>query len=204
MHSYLVSTRRIAAAVSVAMVSYFLVCAGSYRASWTAEGSDRADVIVVMGAAQYDGTPSEMLRQRLQRALDLWNDKRAGLIAVTGGKQSGDRFTEAQSGRRWLTDRGVPADAIVSEDVGHSTWQSLSELVPVLRERRVRSAVVVSSFWHVQRAEMTLRRLGFAASASAVGAPSFSSWRTRNVQKELLGLVIGRVIGFHTLYRITG
>lgn len=204
MATYFTSARRITAAVTVAMLMYVLVCAGSYRTSWTAGGSDHADVIVVMGAAQYDGTPSEMLRQRLQRALELWKDGRAALIAVTGGKQSGDRFTEAQSGRRWLTDRGVPGTAIVSEDVGHSTWQSLSELAPVLRARGVRSALVVSSFWHVQRAEVTLRRLGFATSASAVGDSSLSSWRTRNVQKELVGLVIGRIIGFHTLYRITG
>lgn len=204
MGTYLASVRRIATATTVAMVLYIVVCAASYQASWSADGPPRADVIVVMGAAQYDGTPSEMLRQRLQHALDLWEDGRAALIAVTGGKQSGDRFTEAQSGRRWLTDRGVPAGSIVSEEVGHSTWQSLSELAPMLRSRGVREAIVVSSFWHVQRAELTLEGLGFSASASAVGSSSLASWRTRNAQKELVGLIIGRVISFHALYRITG
>lgn len=204
MGSYLSSVRRIATVVALAMFAYAVICAGSYQSSWRSEGAERADVIVVMGAAQYDGTPSEMLRQRLQRALELWRDGRASLVAVTGGKQAGDRFTEAQSGRRWLTDRGVPTSSILSEDVGRSTWQSLSVLAPVLRSRGIRNAIVVSSFWHVQRAELTLERLGFRTSANAVGSSSLSSWTTRNVPKELVGLVVGRVIGFHALYRITG
>ena len=198
------SVARIASALAVSLFLYLVVVAVSYRASWSHDSNSSADVIVVMGAAQYDGVPSNLLEMRLQQGLDLWKEGRAPLIALTGGKQSGDRFTEAAAGRRWLVDRGVPAKAIVSEDVGQSTWQSLSQLAPVLRAENVETAIVVSSYWHVQRAELILRQLDFAAVASPVSGDSDSlTWNTK-ATGELLGISFGRLMGFDTLYSITG
>ena len=195
---------RIACAVAISFVLYFVVAAVSYRSSWSHEAKGSADVIIVMGAAQYDGVPSNLLEARLQQSLDLWKEGRAPLIALTGGKQTGDRFTEAAAGRRWLTDRGVPANAIVSEDVGQSTWESLSQLAPVLRAENVETAIVVSSYWHVQRAELILRQLDFAAVASPVSGDSDSlTWNTK-ATGELLGISFGRLMGFDTLYSVTG
>lgn len=195
---------RLACAVAISFVLYFVIAAVSYRSSWSHEAKGSADVIIVMGAAQYDGVPSNLLEMRLQQGLDLWKDGHASLIALTGGKQAGDRFTEAATGRRWLTDRGVPANVIVSEDVGRSTWQSLSQLAPVLQERSVESAIVVSSYWHVQRADLILRQLGYDASTSPVPQNTESlSWTTKAL-KELLGISFGRLMGFDTLYSITG
>ena len=195
---------RIACAVAISFVLYFVVTSVSYRASWSHEAKGSADVIIVMGAAQYDGVPSNLLEMRLQQGLDLWKDGRAPLIALTGGKQAGDRFTEAATGRRWLTDRGVPVNAIVSEDVGRSTWQSLSQLAPVLQERSVETAIVVSSYWHVQRADLILHQLGYDASTSPVPGDSASlAWNTK-ASGELLGISFGRLMGFDTLYSITG
>jgi len=198
------SVARIASAVAVSLFLYFVVVAVSYRESWSHDSNSSADVIVVMGAAQYDGVPSNLLEARLQQSLDLWKEGRAPLIALTGGKQAGDRFTEAATGRRWLTDRGVPANAIVSEDVGQSTWQSLSQLAPVLREKNVETVIVVSSYWHVQRAELILRQLDFTAVASPISGDSDSlTWNTK-ATGELLGISFGRLMGFDTLYSITG
>ena len=195
---------RIACAVAISFVLYFVVTAVSYRASWTHEAKGSTDVIIVMGAAQYDGVPSNLLEMRLQQGLDLWKDGRAPLIALTGGKQAGDRFTEAATGRRWLTDRGVPTNVIVSEDVGRSTWQSLSQLDPVLRDRSVETAIVVSSYWHVQRADLILHQLGYDASTSPVPQNTEAlSWTTKAL-KELLGISFGRLMGFDTLYSVTG
>ena len=195
---------RIACAVAISFVLYFVIAAVSYRSSWSHEAKGSADVIIVMGAAQYDGVPSNLLEMRLQQGLDLWKDGRAPLIALTGGKQAGDRFTEAATGRRWLTDRGVPANVIVSEDVGRSTWQSLSQLDPVLQERSVETAIVVSSYWHVQRADLILHQLGYDASTSPVPQNTEAlSWTTKAL-KELLGISFGRLMGFDTLYSVTG
>jgi uncharacterized SAM-binding protein YcdF (DUF218 family) len=189
----------------IALISYVLITAASL--AWTGSHPDTksVDAIVVMGAAQYDGVPSPLLASRLQHALDLWKLKQAPVIAVTGGKRAGDRFTEGDTSRRWLTDRGVPAANIIVESVGHSTWESIENLAPLLNEADVHSVVVVSSSWHVQRAELSLEELGFRAhsSASPDGVLSGSSEKSKLI-REIAGVSLGRIIGFGTLFDITG
>lgn len=203
MGSYVVSAFRVALAVSVAMALYFVVTFANIWYEGNVDSGDTADVIVVMGAAQYDGRPSPLLEERLSTALKLWNDKRAPLIAVTGGKQDGDRFTEAEAGRRWLTDRGVPSSSIVMENMGQSTWQSLSGLAPLLRERDVTTAIVVSSDWHVSRAAASLGDLGFRTETVAMSRVSGGS-NVREWVRETVGVGLGRLIGFDSLFSLTG
>ena len=191
--------------VCIALVSYVGIAAVTLTWAGTHHDSNTVDAIVVMGAAQYDGVPSPLLASRLQHALDLWKQKQAPVIAVTGGKRAGDRFTEGDTSRRWLTDRGVPAANIIVESVGRSTWESIENLSPLLNNANLHSVVVVSSSWHVQRAELSLEELGFRAhsSASPDGVLSGSSEKSKLI-REIAGVCLGRVIGFGTLFDITG
>lgn len=167
--------------------------------------ASRADAIVVMGAAQYDGVPSEQLASRLDHALALWQAGRAPMIAVTGGKKAGDRFTEAATSRRYLTDRGVPVEAILAEDQGRSTWESLDTLAPILRAEGISSVVVVSNGYHLQRALLTIRELGFRAVGDGTSRDPIPTgealWRS---VREGAGISLGRIIGFERLWRLTG
>ena len=191
--------------VCLALASYVGIAASLLTRTGTHQDSRVVDAIVVMGAAQYDGVPSPLLASRLQHALDLWKQKQAPVIAVTGGKRAGDRFTEGDTSRRWLTDRGVPVADIIVESVGSSTWESVENLAPLLNNANVRSLVVVSSSWHVQRAELSLDELGFRAhsSASPDGVLSGSSEKSKLI-REIAGVSLGRIIGFGTLFDITG
>jgi uncharacterized SAM-binding protein YcdF (DUF218 family) len=191
--------------VCIALISYVGIVAVSVTWAGAHGDTKSVDAIVVMGAAQYDGVPSPLLESRLQHALNLWKQKQAPLIAVTGGKQAGDRFTEGDTSRRWLTDRGVPVAAIIVESVGHSTWESIKNLAPMLTAANIRSVVVVSSSWHVQRAALSLDELGFRAhsSASSDGVLSGSSEKSKLI-REIAGVSLGRIIGFGTLFDITG
>ena len=189
----------------IALVSYVGIAAVSVTWAGTHSETEVVDAIVVMGAAQYDGVPSPLLASRLQHALDLWKQKQAPLIAVTGGKRPGDRFTEGDTSRRWLTDRGVPSTGIVVESSGRSTWESIKNLAPLLTQVNVHSVVVVSSSWHVQRTALSLEELGFRAhsSASPDGVLSGSSEKSKLI-REIAGVSLGRIIGFGTLFDITG
>ncbi|MBJ7294489.1 MAG: YdcF family protein [Ilumatobacteraceae bacterium] len=191
--------------VCLALASYVGIAAVTLTWAGTHQYTKTVDVIVVMGAAQYDGVPSPLLASRLQHALDLWKQKQAPVIAVTGGKRAGDRFTEGDTSRQWLTDRGVPAANIIVESVGHSTWESIENLAPLLNNANAHSVVVVSSSWHVQRAELSLEELSFRAhsSASPDGVLSGSSEKSKLI-REIAGVSLGRVIGFGTLFDITG
>lgn len=202
--SVLRGTFVVSSALLLAVAAYFAVVFVQVRDMGDSTGgrAARGDVIVVMGAAQYDGTPSPMLEERLARALSLWKDGVAPLIAVTGGKMPADRFTEAATSRRWLTDRGVPRDAIVMEDTGRSTWESLSSLAPVLEGKGVRTVVMVTTNWHVARSTHAMRELGFGTTPAPVGA-GLSGNTTRWV-REAVGVGLGRIIGFGPLEQLTG
>lgn len=191
--------------VCLALVSYVGIAAVSLNWAGTHNYAKTVDAIVVMGAAQYDGVPSPLLASRLQHALDLWKQKLAPVIAVTGGKRPGDRFTEGDTSRRWLNDRGVPITDIVVESAGRSTWESIENLAPLLNEADVDSVIVVSSSFHVQRAALSLEELGFRShsSASPDGVLSGSSEKSKLI-REIAGVSLGRIIGFGTLFDITG
>lgn len=170
------------------------------------DAGDPADAVVVMGAAQYDGTPSPMLESRLRHALDLYMQGRVKVIAVTGGKIPGDRFTEAAASRRWLTDRGVPSSVIIREDYGRSTWESLSSLAPILQKNNISSVLVSTDRWHMQRCLLSLRDLGIEAKASATDTSPLQGVQRAWVKyaKETVGVGLGRIIGFDRLLSITG
>ena len=70
----------------------------------------RADAIVVLGAAQYNGVPSPVFKARLDHARFLYNNGYSHTVIVTGGKEPGDNFTEAQAARKYLESQGIPAD----------------------------------------------------------------------------------------------
>lgn len=194
----------IAIAVALVMVSYLgivFVQVVRIGSSGPAAGA-KFDAIVVMGAAQYDGRPSALLQERLERALELWDDGRAGWIAVTGGNKTGDRFTEAGSSSTWLVKRGVPESRILREETGRSTWESLSNLAPVLRANGVQSALMVTTDWHLARSVQSLRELGFRVEPARSGARH--SLVDQRWYRETIGVGIGRIVGFDRLHRITG
>ena len=175
---------------------------------WNTGRSDHAspvDAIVVMGAAQYDGRPSPQLQARLDHVVELWNDGMAPLVVVTGGNRPGDRFTEAESSRRYLVEAGVPNGAIVGEDEGSSSWESLKNVAARADEWGVRSVVLVSDPFHSLRIRLMAEELGLAAYTSATDTSPVRGWAAaREHFTETAGVAVGRIVGFSTLERWIG
>jgi len=111
----------------------------------------QSDAIVVLGTAQYQGTPSPVFQSRLDHAADLYRRGLAPLIVVAGGKQEGDLYTEAAAGTRYLEANGVPREALLAVAEGNDTLTSLRGVARELRERQLRSVVLVSDRRHIFR-----------------------------------------------------
>jgi uncharacterized SAM-binding protein YcdF (DUF218 family) len=177
---------------------------------WRTARTDRArpaQAIIVLGAAQYDGRPSPVLESRLRHALALWQDGIAPAIVVTGGRQPGDRFTEATASAQWLLDRGVPDDAILREVQGASTWESLAASARFLRARGIDDVVIVSDPYHLLRAEETAEELGLRATTSPVPDSLVTGWsEKRRMLKEAAGVSVARLpfVGYRRLLQLTG
>nr|WP_228818741.1 YdcF family protein [Nocardia transvalensis] len=122
-----------------------------------------ADAIVVLGAAQYDGTPSSVFEARLAQAYKLYSKGVAPMVITVGGKQVGDNYTEAASGKNYLQNRGVPADHILAVETGSDTLQSIEAVATAMRARELSSAVLVSDPWHSLRTRTMARDEGLRA-----------------------------------------
>lgn len=106
-------------------------------AGWSRRAStEQADAIVVLGAAQYGGRPSPVLRSRLDQALGLWKANRAPHVVLTGGRRPGDMISEAAAGKRYLARRGVPNDVMLLESTGRTSLASIQGAADVLLARR--------------------------------------------------------------------
>ena len=101
----------------------------------TTSKNTKADVILVLGAAQFNGTPSQVLKARLDHALDLYKKADVKYIVVTGGKQPGDVSTEASASANYLIERGVDDSHILREVNGSSTYDSLQDSAKFLKEK---------------------------------------------------------------------
>jgi len=119
-----------------------------------------ANAIVVLGAAQYEGHPSPVLRARLDHALELYQRSLAPLVIVTGGTGADDTTSEAQVGRRFLLEHGVPDSAIVMETRGLTTSQSVHAVAAIVSALPGRRVILVSDPFHMLRLSILARALG--------------------------------------------
>jgi len=119
-----------------------------------------AAAIVVLGAAQYDGKPSPVLRARADHAIELYRRKLAGRIIFTGGVGDRDTTSEAAVAQRYAIERGVPARAILIETVGRSTSESLQQVATLMEAAPSRDVILVSDPFHMLRLSIVARRYG--------------------------------------------
>jgi uncharacterized SAM-binding protein YcdF (DUF218 family) len=194
---------QIAAVLVVVAVAYYAVSFWQVRSTGRRDQARSVDAIVVMGAAQYDGRPSPQLAARLDQAIELWNDGFAPIVVVTGGNQEGDRFTEASASADYLIERGVPASAIVQEDAGSNTFDSLDR-VRGLVDDSVETVLVVTDPYHALRSRLTADEAGFTAYVSpARGSVVRGVTELRRELAEAAGVAVGRIIGFERLSGLT-
>lgn len=139
-----------------------------------------ADAIVVLGAAQWAGRPSPVLRARLDHAGALWRAERAPLLVVTGGVGKGDTLSEADVGRKYLMAHGVPDSVILVEREGRTTGESIASAAEMLRALGAHRVILVSDPFHSLR----LRILGARAGVRARTSPTRTSPISRNALTE--------------------
>ena len=149
-----------------------------------------ADAIVVLGAAQFNGTPGGVFEARLQHAVDLYEAHLADYLIVTGGKLPGDRTTEAATARTWAIAHGVPESAILFENKGRNTLESIEAVQKLMREHSLTSAVFVSDETHMLRVLRMASDVGIVAWGSPTRTSPSDRDETRR-RKQMLHELAG-------------
>jgi len=190
-------------AIALVLLASLLVVAGSALVVWRAAHHDGAsdietvDAIAVLGAAQYDGSPSPVFRGRLDHAALLYAQDRAGKVFVLGANLPGDRSTEAEAGRDYLIHQGIPASSVVAVPFGNTSYESLQALAREMRADGMHSVFLVSDPWHNARIERMASDLGLEGYASATWTSAATSQETRipGYVRETFAYLYYRVVG---------
>jgi uncharacterized SAM-binding protein YcdF (DUF218 family) len=142
--------------LTILLLGYLLYVAKQIERESTIDEPHAADVIIVLGAAEYRGRPSPVLQGRLNHALLLYLRGLAPYVLTTGGAGGDPVYTEGEVGRAYLTQRGVPPEAILVEPEGSTTAQSLQAAAEIMRRMNLHSCIVVSDGYHIYRVKRIL------------------------------------------------
>jgi uncharacterized SAM-binding protein YcdF (DUF218 family) len=170
------SVFRVAGLLLALLLGYLLYVAKQIERVSVQDEARPADVIVVLGAAEYRGRPSPVLQARLNHALLLYLRDLAPYILTTGGAGGDPRFTEGEVGRDYLINHGVPSEDILVEPAGSTTAQSLSAAVEIMHTMDLHSCIVVSDGYHIYRVKRFLQAHGIRVFGSPRPSTAPASW----------------------------
>lgn len=178
-------------AAGVLVVGYVVSVARAIERQSSVDEARRADVIIVLGAAEYRGRPSPVLKARLDHGLELYRQKFAPRILTTGGAGGDPHFTEGEVGRAYLVSRGVPSEAVIVETEGSSTVHSMTAAAEIMRRMNLKSAIVVSDGYHIFRAKKMLEFRGLQVYGSPRPSPPRSHWREWQLHvRQAIGYIL--------------
>ena len=193
---------RLAKYLAIGAVIYLAVTAFQVWRTGQQYAPQAAGAIVVMGAAQYNGVPSPDLRARLDQAALLWHQHYAPTVMVTGSKEPGDAYTEAQASARYLESLAVPSADILQAG-GRDSWQNLSDAAPILIARGDSDVLVVTDKFHVARSMAIASSVGLSPHPTPTQTSPISGLSALPYYaKETAGVALGRIIGFDHLNSI--
>ncbi|MCZ2804743.1 MULTISPECIES: YdcF family protein [unclassified Modestobacter] len=196
-----VAGRLVVRVLGAAVTAALLLAASTASAIWWIARQDArptSDAIVVLGSAQYNGVPSSIFEARLEHARELYEEGVAPVIVTVGGKATGDEFSEAEAGRDYLAQTGVPTDALLAVPEGVDTLESVRAVAAEFDARNWDSAVLVSDPWHAMRAERMAEDAGLDAWSSPTRQGPAVQTRTTQFR------YIMRETAAYLLYRATG
>jgi uncharacterized SAM-binding protein YcdF (DUF218 family) len=197
-----VGVRGLVLRVVVALVLAALLIAGSTALAiwWTARQDSRphSDAIVVLGSAQYNGVPSSIFEARLEHARKLYQQGVAPVVVTVGGKKAGDQFTEAEAGRDYLAEEGIPKTSLLAVPEGVDTLESMKDVAATFRGHGWHSAVLVTDPWHAMRASKMAEDAGMEISSSPTRQGPAVQTRTTQFRYIL------RETAAYLVYRATG
>ena len=174
----------------ILILGYLFYVARQIERQSNRDEAQRADVIIVLGAAEYHGRPSPILRARLNHALLLYLRGLAPYVLTTGGAGGDPVYTEGEVGRAYLTKHGVPSEAILVEPQGTTTAQSLEAAVEIMGRMNLHSCIVVSDGYHIYRVKRLLQNRKvqvYGSPRPSAGAPN---------PKQMQWLYFRQAVGF--------
>lgn len=157
------------AALSLAVIASAYVGFMSWKVIqvWKTSHGEPSDCIIVLGAAVWDDKPSPALRERLNIALQAYQNGQARTIIASGGTGQGT-VSEAQAMKTYLTERGVPEQSILLEEQSHTTFQNLQNSKRIMEDHHFENTILVTHGFHAYRASLMAQSLSIHSTVEPV------------------------------------
>ncbi len=139
-----------------------------------------ADTAIVLGAAVFRDRPSPVLRERINHAIQLYEQGIVSKIIFTGGLGSWDTRTEAEISASYAMARGIPVEDILLEAKSTSTRENLTNAQQIATANNIDSFLIVSTPFHMKRAMTMADNLGMDAHASPTRTTQWISGLTKS------------------------
>jgi len=149
--------------LALLLLAFLVYCGLLFRRIARQSGVDEArtaDVIVVLGAAEYGGRPSPVYRARLEHAAELYEKGLAAFVITSGGPGGELHFSEGQVGRDYLKEHGIPESQLIAETQSHDTNESAQRVAAIMRANGMKSCIAVSDGYHMYRVKEMLQAQG--------------------------------------------
>lgn len=153
--------------IAILLIGFSVLIVKIYNQSEVDE-TQHADGIVVLGASQWNESPSPVFKTRLDHAFNLYKNNYASKIILTGGLGKDEFISESSVGKNYLIQKGVEESAIYTEEQGHTSWQSLNQVAQIIKEQDLDLVILVSDGFHMMRLKKMAEDLGFKSFSSPV------------------------------------
>lgn len=155
---------RILIILTLFAIMYLLAAHTLIAEEASVEAQPEADYIIVLGARLYGEEPSPSLLLRLEAATDYLNENPSTTAVLSGGQGENETIPEAEAMRRFLMDKGIPSERLIIESISSNTLENLKysfSIIDELDSSEDKIVVIISSEYHIFRAKMLAKRLGY-------------------------------------------
>lgn len=141
--------------------------------------TEKADAAVVLGAAAWYNRPSPVLRERVNHAIELYQNGQVKYLILTGGKGKGAPMAESEVARRYAIQQGVPASRIFIETQSQTTWENMVEAHRIAQQHGYKRVLIVSDPFHMMRAVRMAQDAGLKAFPAPTPTSRYKTWDTK-------------------------
>ncbi|MBI3887760.1 YdcF family protein [Candidatus Microgenomates bacterium] len=154
----------------------------------------KSDVILVLGARSYiNGEYNPCLKARVDHAVSLYKDGYAPKLLVSGGTDKEDNANESETMKKIAVEQGVAAKDILLEKAATSTYENFTLSKEIMNKNNLHSAIIVTEPFHIARASLVGKKLGFTDNASpATESPCWkqNTYLSRYFLKEPFAILV--------------
>jgi len=146
----------------------------------------KSDAILILGnTVETSGIPSMRLKGRLDKGIELYQNNLAPIIIVSGGYGI-EGFNEAIVMKNYLVEHGVKTDNIIVDENGNTTYLTTRNLVPIAKEKNIKSIIVVSQYYHLLRVKRAVEMVGINEVYVSAGNSPFEIRDFYSIPREII------------------